>query len=88
MRILLISALVLLTGCSTVVPVTAKFPSAPTEGLGICGPLTEVADNAQLSDITVSVADNYRLYHECAVKVNIWQEWYTKQRDIFNKVSQ
>lgn len=83
----ILGILLLLSGCSTVVPVTAKFPAAPETALGKCDTLEEVGIDAQLSDVTTTVANNYQRYHECAVKVNVWQEWYTKQQEIFNKVS-
>ena len=32
------------------------------------------------------IVHNYSLYHECATKVEGWQEWYEAQKKIFNEV--
>lgn len=74
-------------GCSTVVPVTAKFPDAPVSASERCSELQEVAKDAKLSELATVVSNNYRLYYECAVKVETWQEWHQKQKEIFDKVS-
>jgi hypothetical protein len=84
MRILLLS--LLLTGCSTVVPVTQKFPEAPSDiALIRCPQLQKIADDAKLSDVAKTVTVNYGTYYECAVKTDAWIEWYQKQKIIFDK---
>ena len=77
----LILTLALLTGCTTVVPVTQKFPSAPAQEL--CSTLKKLPDNPQLSDVAKTVAINYSEYYVCAAKVDAWQEWYTKQKILY-----
>ena len=85
MRILLLS--LLLTGCSTVVPVTNTFPNAPSDiALVRCPQLQKIADDAQLSDVAKTVTVNYGTYYECAVKTDAWIEWYETQRRIFENV--
>jgi hypothetical protein len=85
MRVLLLS--LLLTGCSTVVPVTAKFPEAPGNvAMTACPQLQKVAEDAKLSDISKTVTVNYGTYYECAVKTDAWIEWYKIQREIFESV--
>jgi hypothetical protein len=69
------------------VPVTAKFPEAPATAMEQCTELQEVAEDAKLSDLAKTVSANYRSYYECAVKVETWQEWYQKQKAIFDGVS-
>jgi len=84
MRYLLIA--LLLSGCSTVVPVVAKFPDAP--GLGAmtaCPNLQKLTDGARLSDVATTVTVNYATYYECAVKTDAWQEWYNIQKIIFER---
>ena len=84
MRVLLLS--LLLTGCSTVVPVTQKFPDAPGNvAMTACPQLQKVAEDARLSDITKTITVNYGTYYECAVKTDAWIEWYQKQKIIFDK---
>ena len=73
-----------LTGCSTVVPVAAKFPEAPGKlATQPCPDLQKLNDDARLSDVARTVTINYSTYYECAVKVDTWREWYEIQRHIF-----
>lgn len=84
--IILFVMLICLAGCSTVVPVTAKFPNKPNN-TELCPALDEAKDNVKLSELTVTVAKNYSTYYECAVKVETWNEWYEKQKRIFEGVA-
>ena len=85
MRYLLIA--LLLSGCSTVVPVTARFPEPPAKGaMTACPALQKLKDDAKLSDVATTVTVNYGTYYECAVKSDAWQEWYEIQRRIFEGV--
>lgn len=84
MRYLLIA--ILLSGCSTVVPVTAKFPDKP-KSVGACPQLDTVKDDVKLSELTATVTKNYSTYYECAVKSDTWNEWYEIQKRIFEGVS-
>ena len=78
----------LLTGCSTVVPVTAKFPDAPGRlATERCPNLQKLKYDARLSDVARTVTINYSTYYECAVKADAWQEWYEIQRRIFEGVA-
>lgn len=86
MKYILLS-LVLLTGCATTAPVTAKFPAAPAIGTGICPALKTVKNDVKLSELTDTVTQNYSTYYECAVKVDTWKEWYATQKQIFEGVS-
>ena len=81
MKYLLIA--LVLSGCSTVVPVVAKFPDAPGKGaMTACPNLQKLNDGAKLSDVANTVTVNYSTYYECAVKTDAWQEWYNIQRHI------
>lgn len=75
-----------ITGCSTTVPVSAKFPEAPRLGLGTCPQLQSVPDDVKLSGLTSTVITNYGTYYECAVRVDQWNQWYEIQRRIFEGV--
>jgi hypothetical protein len=76
-----------ITGCSTVVPVAAKFPQAPGQLVSEpCPNLKKLNDNAALSDIARSVTENYTSYYECAVKLDAWIEWHSKQKILFESV--
>jgi hypothetical protein len=75
----------LATGCSTVVPVTAKFPEVPERLLEKCPQLKKLEEETKLSDISKTVTINYTTYYECAVKHDAFVEWYKIQKDIFDK---
>jgi hypothetical protein len=82
MRYLLIT--LLLSGCSTVVPVTARFPEPPAKGATTaCPALQKLNSDAKLSDVANTVTVNYSTYYECAVRADAWQEWYRIQKHIF-----
>jgi len=73
----------LLAGCSTVVPVTVRFPEPPGRGATVaCPALQKLNDSARLSDVADTVTINYSTYYECAVKADAWQEWYRIQKHI------
>jgi hypothetical protein len=78
--------LLLLTGCSTTVPVTAKFPEPPKYSLQPCPQLQELKEGAKLSDVANTVTINYTTYYGCAVRNDAWNEWYQIQKHIFESV--
>ena len=72
------------SGCSTVVPVTARFPEPPGKGaMTACPDLQKLNNGAQLSDVANTITVNYSTYYECAVRTDAWQEWYRIQKHIF-----
>jgi hypothetical protein len=86
MKYLTILFVVLLTGCSTTVPVVAKFPEVPQHLLVKCPQLNKVNDEAKLSDISKTITMNYTEYYACAVKNDAWIEWYQIQKKIFEGI--
>ena len=83
---MVIMIVVLLAGCATAVPVTAKFPAAPGQSyLEACPDLEKLKDQPQLSDISRTIGVNYGTYYECAVKLDTWIRWYAEQKIIFEK---
>jgi hypothetical protein len=86
-KIVTTTFIVLLSACSTTVPVTAKFPEPPGKGAVVaCPDLQKLKEDAKLSDITKTVTMNYTTYYECAVKTDTWIEWYHSQKKIFESV--
>ena len=84
MKYALILIAAMLTGCSTVVPVTAKFPEPPGKmAQERCPQLQQLKADPALSDVARTVTMNYSTYYECAVKADAWQEWYQIQKRIF-----
>ena len=79
-----IVVLAMCSGCSTVVPVTAKFPAAPGETYQqACPDLQKLKDQPQLSEVSQTININYSTYYECAVKLDAWIHWYSVQKLIF-----
>jgi len=78
--------LVLLTGCSSLVPVKAKFPDVPERLMVKCPQLEKVSETPTLSDVAKTVTNNYTTYYECAVKHDAFVEWYQTQKRIFESV--
>lgn len=77
----------LLAGCSTTVPVVAKFPEAPPSLKVLCPELKKIeGDSVSIVDLHKTVVENYTHYYECAVKVEAWNEWHTQQKKIFDEV--
>lgn len=86
MRYLLIA--LLLTGCSTTVPVAKKFPNATPELMKKCEDLKKIeGDKVSITDMLKVVVQNYSLYYECSTKVDGWQEWYTEQKKIHDEAT-
>ena len=86
MKYLFLSIL-LLTGCSTTVPVVMKFPSVPAELNVSCPEIEQTpAETTQLSRTLEIVVRNYSKYHECKIKTDAWQEWYRDQQKIYESV--
>jgi hypothetical protein len=88
----IISALILpimLSGCLfATAPVLPKFPEAPSQtAMEKCPDLAKIKDDATLSDVAKTVNANYSEYYMCAVKMDIWIEWYQIQRKIFEDMS-
>jgi hypothetical protein len=73
---------ILLTGCTTIVPVEQKWPDAPSSAVTPCGPLQKLSDDAKLSDVAKSVTANYTTYYECAAKTEAWIDWYNTQKQL------
>ena len=85
MKLTLLIATLLLTGCTTVVPVTQRWPEAPgLQATKSCANLKNLDTQPQLSQVAKTVSDNYSEYWQCAVKVDAWIEWY-KQQEIIHR---
>jgi hypothetical protein len=76
----------LLSGCSTTVPVVMKFPEAPQPLLEKCVELQQTPEDATLSEIAKKIGINYTSYHECSVKNDAWIDWYHTQKNIYESV--
>ena len=86
MKYLVCFFLILMTGCSTVVPVKSKFPDVPERLMVKCPQLEKVSETPTLSDVTKTVTNNYTTYYECAVKHDAFIDWYQVQKNIFESI--
>lgn len=86
MKKILLTTLLILSGCSTTVPVTAKFPEAPNKLLSQCPTLEKLNDDAKLSDVGKTVTVNYTTYYTCLVMHNGLVEWYKIQKNIYEGI--
>lgn len=81
MKTLLLATALLVSGCTTVVPVTQKWPEPPgLQSQQPCAELKKLGNEAKLSDVARTVTMNYSEYYACLVKLEAWQEWYLKQQ--------
>lgn len=87
MKYIILPLVLLVAGCSTTVPVTAKFPNAPEILLEKCPELLTIeTETTVFSELTKSVTKNYTTYHKCANTVDGWIEWYKEQKKIFESI--
>ena len=83
MKYLILSLSILLSACSTTVPVKQKFPEAPAKLMTKCPDLKTVqGSNVPITDVLKVVVENYTTYYQCAVITDSWQEWYQIQKKI------
>ncbi len=84
MKHILIILSLMLSACSTPVPISAKFPDVPPQIMEKCPQLKSIeGETTTLSTITKTVVVNYTTYYDCAVKMDGWIEWYNVQKIIF-----
>ena len=87
MKYILLLSCILLTACSTTVPVGHTLPGIPNELTVNCPALHEVPDNEEkLSEMLKVVNLNYGLYYECSAKKELLVEWYAKQKKIHDDI--
>jgi hypothetical protein len=84
MRLAILLATVLLTGCLGTAPIVPKFPDPPGKDAFVrCPDLERLKDQALLSEIAKTINNNYGEYYTCAVRADIWIEWYQIQKKIY-----
>ena len=89
MKTIILVFAALLAGCSIIAPVKRNFPDAVPTLQEKCPGLSTIENTGNavsITDMLKTVVKNYGLYYECANKVDGWNEWYDKQRKIFESV--
>ena len=86
MKIVLLGISILLTACSTAVPLTQSFPAAPDMLMEKCPPLKIIeGEKISIVDFTRTVSENYMTYYQCAGRAEAWIDWYTQQKKIWEQ---
>ena len=86
-KIALALTVLFLAGCTAYLPVKPKFPEPIKELTEPCPDLKKIeSDKVAITDFLKTVVENYSLYHECSLKNDGWNEWYKKQKEIYDKV--
>jgi starvation-inducible outer membrane lipoprotein len=87
MKYIILSLAILLSACSTPVPVKQKFPDVPKALVERCDSLKKVeGDRVAITEMLKVVVQNYGMYYECAAKVDGWNDWYLEQKRIYESV--
>lgn len=78
----------ILSGCATqAVPVKRTFPTADPVMLEPAPVLSTLpADTQDLDKLLSNSAENYGRYRELTLRLKMWQEWYTRQKQNFESV--
>ena len=80
-------SLMTLLGCSTTVPLSPKFPKAPSELLEPSSDLKALPeDKKTLTDLIENANENYGTYYDLKNKYDMWIEWYNQQKKIFEDI--
>ena len=87
MRIALLGLVLLLSACSTAVPLTQSFPQAPDMLMEKCPELKTIeGERVSIVDFTRTVSENYTTYYQCAGKNDAWINWYDQQKKIWEEM--
>lgn len=89
MKYLVLAITVFVIGCAKPVPVTTEFPPVSEALLKKCEELKTIepkSGGTPITDLLKTVVENYTLYHQCSNKVEGWNEWYQKVKNIYDKV--
>jgi hypothetical protein len=87
MKYIILSLALVLTACSTPVPVSQRFPDVPKALVERCDSLKKIeGDKVAITEMLKVVVQNYGMYYECAAKVDGWNDWYLEQKRIYESV--
>ena len=87
MKYIILGLAIVLTACSTPVPVRQRFPDVPKALVERCESLRKVeGDKVAITEMLKVVVQNYGMYYECAAKVDGWNDWYLEQKRIYESV--
>lgn len=85
MKLSILALTILLSACTTQVPVKAPFPEPTAALLDKPKDLQQIPSGAPPSKVVEIVVKNYESYHELSLQVEAWQKWYEEQKKIYEK---
>jgi hypothetical protein len=86
MKTTVLGLTILLSACSTAVPVAQKFPDAPDMLMEKCPSLKTIAgEKISIVDFTKTVSENYTTYYQCSAGKEAWIDWYSQQKKIWDE---
>lgn len=74
-----------LAGCASYIPVKQSFPEAPPVLMETPTSMVSTKQNASADEVFADVVKNYGIATEYKIKLVEWQQWYTSQKQLFNK---
>lgn len=87
--VIFLSAL-MLSGCAMFtkyLPAKPKFPEPVKELTEPCPDLQKIeGDQVAITELLKTVVNNYTLYYQCSLKNDGWNDWYKKQKEIYDKI--
>ena len=87
MKYIILSLALVLSACSTPVPVSQRFPDVPKALVEKCDSLKKIeGDRVAITEMLKVVVQNYGMYYECAAKVDGWNDWYLEQKRIYESI--
>ena len=87
MKYIILSLALVLSACSTPVPVSQRFPDVPKALVERCESLKKIeGDRVAITEMLKVVVQNYGMYYECAAKVDGWNDWYLEQKRIYESI--
>ena len=85
---LIVASSFVLSGCLATPPVLPKWPDPPgKDALVKCPNLQKLKDDPVLSEVSKTINNNYGEYYTCAVKADVWIEWYQIQKKIYEDIT-
>lgn len=75
-----------LSGCKTIsIEVKGDVPSVPESFLTLPKELSMAKQSNRLSDLIVTVTENYRVCNDTRNRLILWQTWYMENQKIFQE---
>lgn len=92
-RLAILFTVLIISGCGLMQPklvsVKPQWPEPyvddKTKQMAQCEELMKI-ENRDMQSVFNVLVNNYKLYYQCSTHVEGWNEWYRRQKDIYDKV--